>query len=533
MRNAGDGTPGGSSGRRQRVAVPPETERPAGNGGASLFTPAYRVRHAAAPAQADQDRLSVGSPRPGGAGYGSAADPAGGTAGWSGRASSGLAYSQADPDRGAATWADPDVPEIGYSWLTDDNGAWPTSTLGARDYAPKLRNAIRGLPPVPDEPLPTYPPGPFAAWNRNSSERGEQRREAASSVPAPAAAWDAQPASRNDPVRALTATITPDEFDTNHSLPAIKDPIPGMAATAVRAPGTRSQPGTRGQGMQGRVAEAPPGRTSPGRGRSRGGGGGRGAGPARSARGGRGSRSRRQPVWTAIGIAVVVIAGATAVLVTTSLGSKPSATTKPRSEPRPTHAPTPTAPAGIWEYIATRSTDKAPLALHEIFPASFVARHVYFHATRLKQTHNCHSALIGAALQSAVREAGCSQALRASYVARLDDAMATIGVYNLTTATAANKAAKHVGRSQFVAQLTTKNGVTSKIGQGTGLEEALVKGHYLILVWAEKTDLSVPKTQWQRGHLTGFMNTLIAKTVNGSLSYRMVEGKPIPPGHSH
>lgn len=223
----------------------------------------------------------------------------------------------------------------------------------------------------------------------------------------------------------------------------------------------------------------------------------------------------------------------TTVLVTTSLGGKPSAASKPRSEPRPTHAPTPAPPAGIWEYIGTRTTDKTPLALHEIFPASFVARHVYFHATAVRQTHNCHTALIGSALQSSVRQAGCTQAMRASYVARLDNAMATIGVYNLTTATAANKAARHVGRSQFVAQLTTKNGVTSKIGQGTGIEEALVKGHYLILVWAEKTDLTAPKTKWQRGHLAAFMNTLIAKTVNGSLSYRMVEGKPIPPGQAH
>ena len=34
MRNAGDGVPGGSSGRRQRAAEPPAAARPAGNGGA-------------------------------------------------------------------------------------------------------------------------------------------------------------------------------------------------------------------------------------------------------------------------------------------------------------------------------------------------------------------------------------------------------------------------------------------------------------------------------------------------------------------
>ncbi|HET9898118.1 MAG TPA: hypothetical protein VFQ44_24580 [Streptosporangiaceae bacterium] len=526
MRNAGDGVPGGSSGRRQRVTVPPETARPTGNGGASLFTPAYRVRHAAVPSQGSQDRLSVGSGnlRDGG-GYSAAADPAGVRASWPDRASSGLDYAQVSADPGSA-WADRDLPQTGYSWLTDDNGAWPSSSLPGRDYGRMLSKAIRGFPPMPDEPLPSYPPGPFAAWNRGSRERGEHRREAAGSVPAASGSWDAQPAARRESARGLTsAIITPDEFDTNHSLPAIKDPIPGTAATAVRTPGAGPKPADRNgrvQGTRAPSAGAPPGRAASG-----------GRAPARQTRAGRRSRRRHQPVWMAIGVAVVIVAGFTAVLVTTSLGSKPSASQKPSSEPRPSHQPTLTPPAGIWEYIGARTTDKAPLTLPEIFPGSFVARHVYFHATALKQTHNCHSALIGTALQSAVRQAGCTQALRASYVARADNAMATMGVFNLATATAANKAARHAGRSQFVAQLTTKNGVTSKIGQGTGLEEALVKGHFLILVWAEKTDLTTPKTKWQRAHLTGFMNTLIAKTVNGSLSYRMVEGKPIPPSQNH
>ena len=66
MRNAGDGTPGGSSGRRQRAAEPPAAARPAGNGGASLFTPAYRVRHpAAVPGAGGQ----ATTPRDGGYGY--------------------------------------------------------------------------------------------------------------------------------------------------------------------------------------------------------------------------------------------------------------------------------------------------------------------------------------------------------------------------------------------------------------------------------------------------------------------------------
>ena len=234
----------------------------------------------------------------------------------------------------------------------------------------------------------------------------------------------------------------------------------------------------------------------------------------------------------AIGTAVVIIVAVAAVLVVTSLG-KTSAPPKanPANKPHPTGAPTPTAPAGKWGFIGIRSTDETPLTLKELFPSSFVTGSVYFHATKLKPGHNCHTALIGGALQAAVRKADCTQDMRASYVARLDNAMATIGVFNLESAAAASKAALKTGPSEFVAQLASKNGVTSKIGQGTGLEEAVVKGHYLVLVWAEKIDLTAPKTAWQRGRLTRFMNTLLQATVNGTLSFRMVEGKPQPPTH--
>ncbi len=230
----------------------------------------------------------------------------------------------------------------------------------------------------------------------------------------------------------------------------------------------------------------------------------------------------------AIGVAVVVVAAVAAILVISSL-SKPTsnlgANNKPHTPARST-GPTPTAPADKWGDISTRATDPIPLALRELFPSSFVTGGIYFHATINQQDHNCRSALIGGALQAAVKQAGCSQALRASYVARLDKAMATIGVFNLTSATAASKAAQRMGQSAFVAPLAAKNGLTSKLGQGTGLEEALVKGHYLVLVWAEKIDLTTPSTNWQRQLLTRFMYTLIATTVNRSLSYRMVVGKP-------
>lgn len=539
MRNAGDGTPGGSSGRRQRVAAAPPAARPAGNGGASLFTPAYRVRHAAVPSQAGQDRLSIGAGRAG-ASYGGAADQPGESAGWPRQSSSAVAYQDADSTASSdSAWDDSDPADAGYSWLVDEvsTGGWPGSSLTASSYAPKsLRNAIRGFAPIPDEPLPVYPPGPFAAWNRAAADR-DQRRDsqyAAEGSPPAESGWGAPPAARDDSAPAFAvATITPDEFDTNHSLPAIKDPIRGTAAADGRPPGAGTGPlpavtdrpgqnATRGAGSgSGRR------RTSQRRGSSGSTGPDRGA-SKRKTKAGRGSKSRHRSVYLAIVAAVVVIAAFTAILVTTSLGGKSTnAGAKPSIPPsHPSSAPTPAPPPGVWEYIGTRKTDPTPLSLTEIYPASFAAKGSAIRATALRQSRNCHAALIGSGLQVAVKKAGCTQAMRASYVWRLDKEMATIGVFNLVSARLAEEAATHVGRSEFVTQLTSKKGVTTKIGQGTGLEEALVKGHYLVLVWAEKTDLTSPKTKWQRNRLTGFMNILIAKTVNPSLSVRMVEGKP-------
>ncbi len=392
--------------------------------------------------------------------------------------------------------------------MTDDPGdglGWPFSSTGTAGTG----NAIRGFPPLPDEPLPVYPPGPFAAWNRGKEESQESARQA----------FDDYGSRRDSSHLVNAATITPDEFDTDYSLPAIKDPVPvypGNGGSPTGRSGTK--PGT-GAGGPNRAAAVAAARASGGRAERH----ARGR-PSRG-RPGR-AKSKHQSVWLAIGAAAVIVVAVIVVLVATSPGGgSTTAGNKATSPPRTTKS-TPAAPPGKWEYIGSRATDPMPLSLRELFPASFYASSVYYHLTDERKGHNCRAALIGPALQTAVRKAGCSQELRASYASRVENAMATIGVFNLTDATAANLAATHAGRAQFVAQLSSKNGVTSKLGQGTGLEIAVVKGHYLVLVWAEFINLKSPRTNWQRSHLTSFMYTLIDSTINSSLSYRMVDGKP-------
>jgi hypothetical protein len=104
--------------------------------------------------------------------------------------------------------------------------------------------------------------------------------------------------------------------------------------------------------------------------------------------------------------------------------------------------------------------------------------------------------------------------------------MGTIGVLNLKTARTASRAGRAAGPSQFIAQLRGAKGPTRNLTKGTGIEEAEVKGHYLILIWAEFADLHAPKGAAKKKELVQFCTRLLASTANVSLSRRLVTGKP-------
>jgi hypothetical protein len=115
--------------------------------------------------------------------------------------------------------------------------------------------------------------------------------------------------------------------------------------------------------------------------------------------------------------------------------------------------------------------------------------------------------------------------MRASYLSS-NKLMGTIGVLNLSTFAAAKKAGKAVGTADFIAQLPAARGPTKRLTKGTGVEAAEVKGHYLVLVWAEFANLRAPKSAAQRGELEAFIRALIQKSANVSLAVRMVTGRP-------
>jgi hypothetical protein len=199
-------------------------------------------------------------------------------------------------------------------------------------------------------------------------------------------------------------------------------------------------------------------------------------------------------------------------------------TPAPRHSAAALSSPSPTL--GPWKHIESRSQDPTPLNATELFPAQFSNSGNAGVKTVDKTSTNCPREVIGSALASAVRKADCTQVLRASYLSTDKKIMSTVGVLNLTDATAAEHAGKVSGATEFIKQLPAAHGPTKNLSKGTGIVEAEFKGHYLILIWTEFANLKAPSGKNQRKQLEAFSADLIAGTVNVSLTKRMVNGQP-------
>jgi hypothetical protein len=232
-------------------------------------------------------------------------------------------------------------------------------------------------------------------------------------------------------------------------------------------------------------------------------------------------------------VVVVLLAGTALYLVARSLGqhsSASAATPPPKAKPTAAATPSPTASVslGPYGYIASRRDDPQPLTVAQLYPASFTAGGVTFVLASSKLSGDCIDAVSGAGIQAAVSAGNCSQVARATYLDSQGGMMGTIGVLNLQAARFALSAAKAAGAANYISQLPGRTSPTSKIGQGTGIEEAYAKGHYLILMWAELTSLKTPRTTAAKAGLAQFMTDMLQDTANVSLTNRMVDGNPSP-----
>ncbi len=250
-----------------------------------------------------------------------------------------------------------------------------------------------------------------------------------------------------------------------------------------------------------------------------------GTGPGRR-RGGR--TKRRFRTWLAAAVVVVAAAG----FVSYKFLYEPTVNAPvPPTLRLPTTAPGSGSPGfdktlGQWQHIGTRVEDPQPLTITGLYPPQFVLGGSSYVRTAASVTKTCSLAVYGADLQAALQSGHCTQVLRASYISGDGTMMGTVGVVNLISSSAAQKAGKVTGPQEIIAPLTGKKGATSKLGSGTGVVQAEIKGHYLILMWAEFTNLKSPSGAAQRQALEQFATNLVVGSANINLSTRMLTGKP-------
>jgi hypothetical protein len=251
------------------------------------------------------------------------------------------------------------------------------------------------------------------------------------------------------------------------------------------------------------------------------------SGGRRAARAAGPRRRSSRVAWLTLAIAVVVVAGALAgykFLYEPRVNAPVSGSLR-----LPTNAPG--SPGfdqalGKWQHIGTRAQDPSPLTLVELFPPQFELDGSSYVRTAAAVSKDCTQAVFGASLQAALQAGHCTQVLRASYISGNGTMMGTVGVANLIGSNAASKAGQTTGTKEIIAPLAAQKGPTSKLGNGTGVVQAEIKGHYLILMWAEFTNLKSPSTSAQRQQLEQFAASLVSGSANINLSTRMLGGKP-------
>jgi hypothetical protein len=181
---------------------------------------------------------------------------------------------------------------------------------------------------------------------------------------------------------------------------------------------------------------------------------------------------------------------------------------------------------GKWQHIGTRAEDPSPLTITALYPPQFALGGASYVRTAASVTKTCSLAVYGPDLQAALQSGHCTQVVRASYISGDGTMMGTVGVVNLISSSAAQKAGQATGPQEIIAPLTGKKGATSKLGNGTGVVQAEIKGHYLILMWAEYANLKSPSGSAQRQALEQFAENLVTGSANIDLSTRMLTGKP-------
>jgi hypothetical protein len=341
------------------------------------------------------------------------------------------------------------------------------------------RTPVRGFPPV--NPGPSGPPAPPGAPGRDQPESPQEE----------IGPWHTPgtPYAGEDGTYAAGYGYAGEDEDGGHYGP--DEPVAAAAMTPV----------TRRHG-----ARTAPSRT---------------AAPRTAA-----PRRRGRAAWLALATVVVIAAGGFfgyKYLYEPRVNAPvPSTLRLPTTAPG---SPSFDKALGTWQHIGTRAEDPAPLTLQGLYPPRFTLNGASYTRTAASVSKDCTLAVYGSQLQAALQSGHCTQLLRASYISGDGTMMGTVGVANLSTSGAAEAAGHATGPQQILAPLSSQKGPTSKLGTGTGVVQAEIKGHYLILMWAEFTSLKLPSTSARRQVLEQFAANLVTGSANINLSSRMVGTK--------
>jgi hypothetical protein len=227
------------------------------------------------------------------------------------------------------------------------------------------------------------------------------------------------------------------------------------------------------------------------------------------------------------GAGVLIVAGVVVALSGSSSSSTKTTTAGASSSPGATRtasaAASPQTTPALGAKLKSRSTDPTPLTVAEVFKNDSFG---HYKMTATSSSTNCGKDVHGAKFTTALKTAGCTQLLRATFTTTDGKLIGSVGVANLKTLAAAQTAMKAgSGKDAWLLPLAG-TGTTKKIGKGEALGKGEVHGHYLVLSWVQRPDGKAIPTSQQR-LVTAFVHdVIVGSNLGTALQFRGIDGKP-------
>ncbi|WP_018657558.1 hypothetical protein [Actinomadura flavalba] len=241
-------------------------------------------------------------------------------------------------------------------------------------------------------------------------------------------------------------------------------------------------------------------------------------------------RSRRLPLviaGAAVAGLVLMGAGYAGSSMLQDDEKKPAPQAAPAAEtPEPSASPKPSVSPLDPVKLKSRATDPKPMTLAEAFgKATYTAGGQKYTRTAWK-SGSCTGAVTGASFAAAVKKAGCSQTLRATYARKDGKLVGTVGVLNLKTEKGAKYAERAAAAQNAYLRPVPGGGHSRTIGKGEALGTAQARGHYLVMTWVQRPDGKKIPAAHHKTVATFGQQMIKGSNLGFALAYRETEGVP-------